>query len=124
MIGLVLDASAMVEYARGSDAVGELLILAHEDAQSVCLPAVALAQAFADSEDAHHDMLRLPTAGRGVVVMPLAEGEVGQVGMLSRRTSVGTAHAVSTAVNSDAYLVTNQRKAVEALVDDRMIIEI
>jgi hypothetical protein len=124
VIGLILDASAMVEYARGSDALGELLILAREDARFVGLPAAALAQAFTDADDKDHDMLRLLAAGRGALVMPLGEAEVDQVGMLSRQTTVGTAHAVSATVDSGAYLVTNQAKMVEGLLDGRMIIEV
>ena len=124
MIGLILDPSAMVEYARGSDAVGELLILACEDARFVGLPAAALVQAYADAPNTHHDMLRLLAAGRGAVVIPLATDGADQVGVLSRRTTTGTAHAVSATVDAGAYLVTNNAKTVEGLIEERMIIEI
>lgn len=114
----------MVEYARGSDAVGELLLLAREDARFVGLPAAALAQAFADASDGDHAMLRLLAAGRGAVVVPLADDDVHQVGVLSRRAGVGTAHALRATVDSGALLVTAQPKMVEGPIDVRMIIEI
>jgi len=124
MIGLVLDATAMVEYARGSDAVGELLILAQEDARFVGLPAAALVQAFADAPNGDHAMLRLLAAGPGAVVVSLGVDEAHQVGVLSRRTGVATAHAVKTTIETGAYLVTAQPKAVEGLIDGKMIVEI
>jgi hypothetical protein len=123
-ISLVLDTSAMVAYARGSIAVGELLILVDEEANLVALPGVALAQAFADTVDAEHDMLRILAQTAPAVVLPLSDGVIEDVGRLATKTDVATAHAVTSATDAQAILVIAKPKTVDGLVPERMIIEV
>jgi hypothetical protein len=123
-IALVLDSSAMVAYARGNVAVGELLILADEEDSRVGLPGVALAQAFASTLDADHNMLRILIGNAGTVVLPLDDEVAERVGRFAHRTDLWTAHAVISATDAWANLVTAEPGKVAGLADEGMIIEI
>jgi len=123
-IALVFDLSAMVAYARGSLAVGELLMLADEEDSLVALPGVALAQAFASTLDADRNMLRILVGLAGTVVLPLDDEVAERVGRFAQRTDLWTAHAVTSATDAWAHLVTAQPGKVAGLVDEEMIIEV
>jgi hypothetical protein len=123
-IGLVFDPTAIADFARGSDAVGELLRLAGEDASLVGLPAAALAQAFTDVSNDGHGMLRLLALSRTTVVLPLTADDTEEVGIFSRLMRSGTAHAVVVALDAGAFLVTQAPRSVDAFVDPEMIIEV
>jgi hypothetical protein len=124
-MSVVLDTSAMVAYARGSVAVGELIVLVSEEsAGRVNLPVVALAEAYGRVDEADHPMLGLLKAGERSVVAPLDPGAAAHVGVVGRRIGLGTAHAVSVIAISDGYLVTADLSSVKGLVDERLIIEI
>jgi hypothetical protein len=123
-IGLVLDASAMVAYARGSEAVGELIVLLGEERRDVALPVVALADAFGRSDESRHAMLRVLLGVAGAVPIPLDPIAAAAVGVLGRRLGLGVAHAVVLAAAYDAYLVTADASALRGLVDDDLIIEV
>ncbi len=122
--GAVLDPSAMVAYAGGSTAVGELLTMVAEEDRTVALPAAALAEAFSLVADADHLMLRLLCGHYGTIVAPLGQEDAEPVGVLAKAASVGVAHAVVLARDSQAYLVTAQLKAVAGLIDDELVIEV
>jgi hypothetical protein len=119
---VVLDPSAIRAYARGSLAVGELLMLLGEDGNAAALPAVAMADAFNGVVDV--EMLRHLMSHDRTHIVPLDHSDVEGVGSLGPRTSLGLAHAVVTSRRLDSYLVTAKPKAVEGLIKEGMIIEV
>jgi hypothetical protein len=124
-LSIVLDTSAMVAYAQGSEAVGELILLVSEEyAGVVALPVVALADAFGRLDEAAHPMLNLLVAGARTVVAPVDHGQAARIGVVGRRVGLGTAHAVSVVASADGYLVTADTKPIAGLVEERLIIEI
>jgi hypothetical protein len=123
-LGLVLDPGAMVAYARGSEAIGELIILLAEEDRAVALPAVALADAFGRCDDGEHAMLRVLAGASSSLVVPLDQADAAAVGVLGRRVGLGTAHAVTVAVGFDSYFATVDPTAVRGLLDEDLIIEI
>jgi hypothetical protein len=62
-IRLVLDASAILFYARGSEAVGEIVAMITEDGDEVGVPAAALAEAYSRAKGSDGDMVRLLVSG-------------------------------------------------------------
>jgi hypothetical protein len=123
-LGLVLDPSAMVAYARGSEAIGELIILLAEENRTVALPAAALADAFGRCDDSEHAMLRVLAGAASNLVVPLDAADVAAVGVLGRRIGLGTAHAVAVAADYDSYFATVDPGTVRGLLDEDLIIEI
>jgi hypothetical protein len=124
VIGLVFDASAMVAYTRGSEAVGELIVLLGEENRDVALPVVALADAFGRADESRHAMLRVLLGVAGAVPVALDPVTAPAVGVLGRRLGLGVAHAVVLAAAHDAYLVTADPSPLRGLLNDDLIIEL
>lgn len=123
-VALVLDPSAMIAYARGSDAVGELLLVIAEEHRRIALPAVAVAEAFRQAAEDTHGMLRLLANYGSAMVAALDPRDAEEVGVAARSTSLGVGHAAVVARAANTYLLTADPKAVAGLVDDELIIEI
>jgi hypothetical protein len=110
--GLVLDASALLQYASGkSIEPGQMLTLADEDPdQQVWVPAACLAQAHLElAGSTSADILELLfAAGRQVNVSPLDGDVAGRVGRIGAQFQLrlDVAHAVDTAVLSRCFIVT------------------
>jgi hypothetical protein len=121
----VLDASAMVSYARPHVHVGELISEITDEGAVVGVPAVALLDAYARLRGDLVGRARLEylAAMPGVRVLPLGESEAARVsttvplvgGDLSR------AHAVRVAVDNDAYYVTTEPKAAPPILEDDQV---
>jgi hypothetical protein len=119
---VVLDASAVGAFARGSIAVGELLMILGEDASVAVLPAVAMAQAFDDPD--HIAMNRYILGHPRTEVVALDGSQVEDVGLLTELPSLGHAHAAVTARRLATYLITAEPDAFAGVVDKEMIIAI
>jgi hypothetical protein len=124
-MSVVLDTSAMVAYARGGVAVGELIVMVAEEGNgTVALPVVALADAYGRADDADHPMLALLSNGTRSRLVRLDPATVDEVGSAGRRVGLGTAHALKIAVDFDRYLVTADAKSIAGMIEDRLILEI
>lgn len=113
MTGLVLDTSALMQYASGRNVEpGLVLTLADEDAsQQVWVPAVCLAEAhhaLAGSPDA--ETLELLTSGGRDIHVAVLDGPTSRrIAGIAAAAKVGldAAHAIATARLYRCYLVTN-----------------
>jgi hypothetical protein len=119
---VVLDTSAIRAFARGSVAVGEILMILGEEANRAALPAVAMAEAFDDLE--HIAMNRYLLGHPRTEVIPLDVIDIEDVGLLSGLPSLGHAHAVVTARRLATFLLTGEPDSFVGFVDKEMIIEV
>jgi hypothetical protein len=123
-VDAVLDPSAMVAWARGSAAMGELLALAAEEQRHLVLPAVALAEAFRTAPDRTAAMLRLLAGHVRTATAPLDPVDIEPVGVAARAVPLGVAHAVVMTSRTGAYLVTASVRSLGGLLTDDVVIEI
>jgi hypothetical protein len=119
---MVLDASAIRAYARGSVAVGEMLMMLGEEASVAALPAVALVEVFRDRE--HIAMNRYILGHPHTEVVPLDVTDLEEVAQLSGLPSLGHAHAAVTVRRLTTFLMTEEPELFAGLVDKDMIIGI
>jgi len=115
-VQIVFDTSAVMGYARGDIAPGELVMVVGEEDGTVGLPATCLAEAYAAAEGGEEDRLEyVSTAVPTVEVLPLAPMDAPAVGRLSRQASLGIAHAALVSSRLGIYLATLQGAAVRRL---------
>jgi hypothetical protein len=123
---VVLDTSAVAAYAHGSVAVGELLMMVAEEGGQTGVPVTCVAEAYAEVDEVSAAMLaHLTAAAPGVVVLPMELKDAAPVGLTSRLSSLGVAHAVVAAKGAGVYIATADGKTVRRLIrDDRMVIDV
>lgn len=113
-VAVVLDASAVLAYADGRLAVGELIAMVGEEGRLVAVPVSCLvtARAVVADEFAVKQLGRL-TRIESVAVLPLMSDEAMEVGQRARVTNgdVGAGHAVHVALTYEAYFATTEPKA-------------
>jgi hypothetical protein len=113
-VAAVLDTSALLAYAAGHVAVGELIAEISDERRSLGVPAVCLASARAVVTDDGAAHLRLLTTASAVVILALATDPMGgidpvwQVGELARAAGgdLGVGHAARAALAHEAYYAT------------------
>jgi hypothetical protein len=126
-LAVVLDTSAVAAYARGSVAVGELLMILSDEGLAVGVPVTCVAEAYAAATDGvEADLLRhLTSAAPAVTVLPMRLVDAPAIGRISRRSSLGVGHAVAAAKGAGCYLATADGRTVRRLVDDdRFVIDV
>lgn len=127
-IHAVLDASAMVSYARGHVHVGETLLEVNEQAGEVGVPAIALLDAHTRLAGDGPGLARLGVLAAipGVVVLPLGRVEAEDVADVIPlvKGDLARGHAVWAAVRAGAYLLTAEPEAMPAIVHPNQIIDI
>ncbi|HKN56382.1 MAG TPA: hypothetical protein VJX66_28080 [Amycolatopsis sp.] len=123
---IVLDTSAVAAYSRGSVAVGELIMIAADEGETIGVPVTCVAEAHALAKGVEAAMLHhLASAAPGVTVLPLLLSDAANVGLLSRRSSLGVGHAIATAKAAGCYLATADGATIRRLVDDdRFVIDL
>jgi hypothetical protein len=119
---VVLDASAIRAFARGSLAVGEMLMILGEEGNIAAVPAVALAAAFGEPE--RRAMNRYLIEHPRTEIVALDGRDVEQVGRLTGLPSLGHAHAAVTARRFAAVLMTEEPESFAGFVDKEAILEI
>ena len=116
-VAVVLDTSALLGYAHGLLAVGELIAEVSHERRHVGIPAACLARARAAVPDEYGAaQLVLLTTSPTVVVLPLGADEIGradplwQVGDLARAAGgdLATGHAVHAVLAHGAYYATTE----------------
>ncbi len=121
-VKVVLDPSAILAYARGSEAVGEIIMMVTDESDQVAVPAAALAEAHGVVKGAESAMLRLLAGSSGVTVVPLDGDSAEEVGRYARQTSLGMGQAIALMTAFHEYLLTAQGAAVRRVVDDDALI--
>ncbi len=124
-IAVVFDTFAVLAYARGDVAPGELIVQVGEDERRVGIPATCLAQAVGSThEETSTGRLLLLAALPAVSVLPLGPADddstdpVWRVGASARLVGgdVAVAHAAHEAVRRRAYYATARRGAAAAIL--------
>jgi hypothetical protein len=88
--GRVLDVSALLDAASGRTQYARALIsTAIEHGITLCVPAAALAESWAQSEPAHRPFLELLAGTTVTVVDPLDSATADRVGLLARGDGPG-----------------------------------
>jgi hypothetical protein len=112
-VAAVLDTSAVLAYANGQVAVGELITMVGEEGRLAAVPATCLVAARAALTDDFgiKQLIRLTTIA-SVAVLPLMPDEALEVGRQARRTNGDGAagHAVHVALRNQAYYATAEPK--------------
>ena len=124
---VVFDTSAVLASARSAVSPGELIMLvAEEFGGTVGVPVTCLAEAYAGAKGIEEDLLAyLATGAATVAVLPLAPIDVPEVGRLSRRASLGVAHAVVLTARFNSQIATLDGDVVRRLgVDDEEVIDL
>lgn len=110
-IRAVLDASAMLSYARGHVHVGELLVMIADEGAYVGLPTVALLDAYSRANGAPaRARLGVLATLPSVEILPLGAGEAADAATLVLLTKgdMGRAHAAWAALDNNAYYLTSE----------------
>lgn len=118
-IRAVLDASAMVSYARGHVHVGELVVIIADEGAYTGLPAAALVDAYTRVSDIPaRARLGVLAALPSVAVLPLGAREAAQVSAFVSLTKgdVGRAHAAWATLQHGAYYLTTEPHLAPSVV--------
>ena len=110
-LAVVLDTSAVLAYADGQVAVGELLTMVAEEGRLAAVPASCLVAARAAvTDDFGVQQLGRLTSASAVAVLPLMPNEALEVGRLARAASgdAGAGHATHVAFAHEAHYATTQ----------------
>ncbi len=113
-VAAVLDTSAVLAYAGGQVAVGELISMVEEEGRLCAVPASCLAAVRAAvADDFAVKQLGRLTGIASVAILPLMSDEALEVGSHGRRANSGadTGHAVHLALRHRAYYATADAKA-------------
>jgi hypothetical protein len=124
-IAVVLDTSALLGYADGNVAVGELIAEVADEDRRVAVPAACFAQARAAVDDdvaAAH--LLLLTSAPTISIEPLGLGwpntaeSIWRIGEIARESDrdIGVGHAIYVAIDRRAHLATMQPNVFAALL--------
>lgn len=123
-IRAVLDASAMLSYARGHVHVGELLVMVADEDAYAGLPAVALL-------DAHTRVTDAPARARlgvlvtlpSVAVLPLGAHEAADVATVVGlvKGDLGRAHTVWAALDHGAYYLTAEPHLAPSVIPEDLV---
>jgi hypothetical protein len=114
-IAVVLDTSAVLAYADGQIAVGELLTMVDEEGRLAAVPASCpgAARAAVTDDFGVQQVVRL-TSASAVAVLPLLSDDALEVGRLARAAGgdLAAGHATYVAFTHEAYYATAQPKTV------------
>jgi len=121
-VAAVLDTSAVLAYADGQVAVGELITMVEEEDRLCAVPVSCLvaARAAVGDDFAVKQLVRLAGIA-SVAVLPLMSDEALEVGRRARRANgdAGTGHAVHLALRYQAYHATADAKAAARFLPAR-----
>lgn len=125
--GLVLDADAMMAYARRSMLVSGRIVSVADAGGEVFLPALCLAEAYRRAEGTEHDYLAVLSSHPHATVIPLDEADCWVVGGFAKK--IGDLHLAQAAAETGARplipLVTAYReKAAQHLPKEWPIIDL
>jgi hypothetical protein len=125
-VTLVLDTTAVLAYAKGSIAVGELLSIITDDGDTVLVPATCLAEAHRRLNDAEDALLAVFSTIPCVEVGPLLPSQAVEIGVAARTSGgIDAGHAAVEAVAREAQLATQDVVTMSRLLPpDWPIIEV
>jgi hypothetical protein len=112
-VGLILDASALLSYAEGREAVGHEIAETADHGLTVLVPATCLAAAYKDVNSEGWPYLDVISGMPSVVVVPLEHDHCAVLGGWARTLGLPLAHAaVETANHPIVPLMTAHRDLV------------
>jgi hypothetical protein len=121
----VLDTGALLAYANGVDAVGEVVVDASDVGGSVAVPLVCLIEAYGLLRHDEHDLLRTLRLNRAVRTdvpgLALDRGDdCALIGGMARHTGrLGAGHAAFAALVNAAGVVTSRPDQIRAVLGER-----
>lgn len=125
-VTLVLDTSAVLAYAKGSIAVGELLSIITDDGDTALIPATCLAEAHRHLADGEDELLTILSTIPCVELSPLLPEQSAKVGGAARTGGgIDAGHAALEAIAREAQLATQDVVTMSRLLPpDWPIIEV
>jgi hypothetical protein len=128
VVRAVLDASAMLSYAREHIHVGELLLEFGDEGTAAAVPAVTLLEAHARVGDDELATLRLKMLGQlpTITLLDLGRREAQLVSHVVPlvKGDLSRAHAVWAALRYRAYFVTAEPTAIPSIIDRSNVVVI
>ena len=128
VVRAVLDASAMLSYAREHVHVGELLTEFGDEGSAAAVPAVTLLEAHARVVDDELATLRLDMLGKlpttTLLELGRREAQLASHVVPLVKGDLSKAHAVWAALRYRAYLVTAEPAALPSIIDPSTVVVI
>jgi len=115
-VTLVLDTSAILAYAKGSIAVGELISIIADDGDTALVPATCLAEAYRVLPGSESQLLGVLASVSSVGLAPLGGDQAVDVGTSAHDIGIDLAHAAAEAIAHDAQLATQHRVVLDRLL--------
>jgi len=127
----VLDTGALVAFAHGVEAVGQVLVDVADIGGTVAVPAVCLVEAYSLLQRDEYELLKMLRRNPTVLTLPLGvdldhRDDCPGVGSMTRHTGrVGAGHAVYAALITAAGVVTSRPDQIRAVLGpDGQVIEV
>jgi hypothetical protein len=127
----VLDTGALMAYAHGVDAVGQILIDVADAEGTVAIPLLCVVEAYSLLHHEEHEMLRILRRNPAVLTVHLATDldhadDCPSVGGIARHAGrLGAGHAAYVALTNAAGVITSRRDQIcSVLGDDWEIVEV
>jgi hypothetical protein len=120
----VLDTGALMAYAHGVEAVGEILVQVADTEGTVAVPLLCLIEAYSLLHHDEHELLRMLRRNPAVLtvepVIDLDNGdECPSIGGMSRHTGrLGAGHAAYVALVNAAGVVTSRPDQIRTVLGD------
>ncbi|MEV1288734.1 hypothetical protein [Micromonospora sp. NPDC049679] len=120
----VLDSGALMAYAHGVEAVGEILVEVADAEATVAVPLVCLVEAYSLLDHDEHDLLRMLRRNPAVrTVVPALDldraDDCPLIGSMARHTGrLGAGHAAYVALTNTAGVVTSRPDQIRAVLGD------
>jgi rRNA-processing protein FCF1 len=116
-VTLVLDTTAVLAYAKGSVAVGELLSIITDDGDTVLIPATCLAEASRQLTAADDALLSILSTIACVELSPLRTEHAAEVGVAARGSAgIDASHTAAEAVARRAQVATQDVAVMSRLL--------
>ncbi|SCL29829.1 hypothetical protein GA0070624_3959 [Micromonospora rhizosphaerae] len=110
----VLDTGALMAYAHGVEAVGEVLVAVADAERTVALPSICLIEAYCLLDPSEHELLRMLRRNPAVHTVTPAldldrDDEAPTIGSMARHTGrLGAGHAAWVALVNQSAVVTSR----------------
>jgi hypothetical protein len=123
----VLDTGAMMAYAHGVDAVGEILVDASDNGALVAVPLLCLIEAYSLLHYDEHEMLRVLRGNEATrIFVPVTaddSDECPQIGSMAARAGrLGAGHAAYLALINAAGVVTSRADQIRAILGPEWVV--
>jgi hypothetical protein len=121
----VLDSGALMAYAHGVEAVGQILVEVADTEGTIAVPLICLVEAYSLLHHDEHDLLRMLRRNPAVqVVLPALDldhaDDCPGIGSMARHAGrLGAGHAAYVALSQAAGVVTSRPDQFRAVLGDK-----